>query len=83
VPDKAALGTCLAAMLPPVGLLGAIEYYHAGYINVRFSALIAVGLLIGAFFGAKVMLDIPPGMVRRLYGGLLAVVAARMLLFGK
>jgi uncharacterized protein len=80
--EKSALGTCLAALIPPVGLLGALEYYRAGHMNVRFAALIALGLLIGGLFGARIMLEIPPGLVKRLYGGFLALIAAQML-FGK
>jgi uncharacterized membrane protein YfcA len=81
--DKAALGTSLAALIPPVGLLGAIEYYRAGYMNMRFAALIAVGLVVGALFGAKIMLGLPPHVAKRVYGVFLAIIAARMLLFGK
>ncbi len=81
--DKAALGTSLAALIPPVGLLGAMEYYRAGYINIRYASLIAVGLVIGALFGAKIMLGLPPHVAKRIYGVFLAVIAARMLFFGK
>ncbi len=81
--EKTALGTCLAALIPPVGLLGAMEYHRAGYMNIRYAALIAAGLLIGGYFGARLMLDIPPGLVRRLYGGFLAIIAIRMLVFSK
>ncbi|MBI5628967.1 MAG: TSUP family transporter, partial [Candidatus Rokubacteria bacterium] len=38
-----ALGTSLAALIPPVGLLGAFEYYRNGHMNLKFAALIALG----------------------------------------
>jgi uncharacterized membrane protein YfcA len=81
--ETAALGTSLAALIPPVGLLGAVEYYRTGNMNIRYAALIALGLFVGAFFGAKIMLGLPPGLAKRLYGGFLAVIAVRMLFFGK
>ena len=78
-----AIGTSLAALIPPVGLLGAMEYYRNGYINLRYAALVAVGIFLGAYFGARIMTNLPPELIRRLYGVLLLVVAARMLLTGK
>jgi hypothetical protein len=78
-----AIGTSLAALIPPVGLLGAIEYYRNGHINMKYAALIAFGLFVGAYFGAKLTLGLSPLLVRRLYAGFLIVVAGRMLIFGK
>src|SRR5690242_18711015 len=62
-----ATGTSLAALIPPVGLLGALEYYRNGYMNIRFAALIAIGLFIGAIFGAKIMIGLPPATAKRIY----------------
>jgi uncharacterized membrane protein YfcA len=81
--DLEAIGTSLAALIPPAGLLGALEYYRNGYVNVRFAALLAVGLFAGAWFGAKIVMPLPPHVIRRLYGAFLALVAARMLVMGK
>jgi uncharacterized membrane protein YfcA len=78
-----AIGTSLAALIPPVGLLGAIEYYRNGYINLKYAGLIAVGLFVGAWFGARIMMPLPPHVIRRIYGGFLALMAARMLVMGK
>ena len=78
-----AIGTSLAALVPPVGLLGAMEFYRNGYINLRYAALVAAGLFLGAYFGARIMVNLPPELIRRLYGLFLLVVAARMLLMGK
>jgi len=78
-----AIGTSLGALIPPVGLLGAIEYYRNGYINLRYAALVALGLFVGAYFGARIMVGLPPQLIRRLYGGFLLIISIRMLLAGK
>jgi uncharacterized protein len=78
-----AIATSLAALIPPVGLLGAAEYYSKGYIHIRYALLIALGLFVGAFFGARIMIGLPPHLIRRLYAGFLILVAARMLITGK
>lgn len=78
-----ALGTSLAALIPPVGLLGAMEYWRNGHVNLKFAALIALGLFIGAYFGARITLGLSPELVRKLYAIFLLVVAARILIFGK
>jgi uncharacterized membrane protein YfcA len=83
VPELEAIGTSLAALIPPVGLLGAAEYYRTGHMNLRYAALIAVGLFAGAYFGARIMIALPPTVVRRIYAGFLFVVATRMLVMGK
>jgi uncharacterized membrane protein YfcA len=81
--ETEAIATSLAALIPPVGLLGAAEYYGKGYINIRYAALIALGLFIGAFFGARITIGLAPHIIRRIYAGFLIVIAARMLVMGK
>ena len=31
------IGTSLAALIPPVGLLGALEYYRNGHVNLKYA----------------------------------------------
>ena len=78
-----ALGTSLAALVPPVGLLGALEYHRGGYVHLKEAAVIAAGLFAGAFFGARIIISLPPETIRRIYAAFLLVVAARMILTGK
>ncbi len=81
--DLDAIATSLAALIPPVGLLGALEYYRGGYINIRYAALLAAGLFIGAFFGAKIMMGIPAVYIRKMYGLFLLAISVRLLVWGK
>src|SRR6185503_19100312 len=77
-----AIGTSLAALIPPVGLLGAFEYYRNGHIHIKVALLIALGLFVGAYFGAKISMPLSPIAMRRLYATFLIVVAVRMMISG-
>jgi uncharacterized membrane protein YfcA len=81
--DLEAIGTSLAALVPPAGLLGAIEYYRNGYVNIRYALVIAACLLIGAYFGARIMISLPPAAIKRMYALLMIVIASKWLLTGK
>lgn len=76
-----AIGTSLAALIPPVGLLGAYEYYRNGYVNLKYAGIIALALFVGAWFGARIMIPLPPHVIKRIYGVFLLIMGGRMLLF--
>ena len=80
-PIATAAGTSLAALLLPVGLFGALEYYRAGHVDVQAAAVIAVGLLVGAYFGARLGTSLSPEVAQRAFGIFLLVVGARLTLF--
>jgi uncharacterized membrane protein YfcA len=73
-------GTSLAALLLPVGLLGAIEYYRRGEVVVSYAVILALGLFVGVLLGAKLAGAVSDLALRRAFGGLLLVVAGRLLL---
>ncbi|HET7790230.1 MAG TPA: sulfite exporter TauE/SafE family protein [Gemmatimonadales bacterium] len=72
-------GTSLASLLLPVGLLGTLEYYRRGQVRVGYAALIAAGLLVGAYLGARVAGSVSDIVLRRAFGGFLLLVAVRLL----
>ena len=67
--------TSLAAMLLPVGALGVMAYYKAGYINLKESLWISLGLLLGSFFGAELAISVDEKLLSKLYAGFLLYVA--------
>jgi uncharacterized protein len=67
--------TSLAAMLLPVGVLGVVAYYKAGYINLRNALWISVGLLTGSFFGAELAVSVDVKVLSKLYAAFLLYVA--------
>jgi uncharacterized protein len=74
-----AQGTSLAVMLPPIGILAAYNYYKAGHLNLKYAFIIAAAFIIGAYFGSGFALQIPMHTLRKIFGFVLAGVAAYMI----
>lgn len=74
-----AQGTTLIAMIPPIGILAAIEYYRAGHADIKTAAIIAAFFIVGAFMGSKIALKIDPYVLRKIFGFLLLYISVRMI----
>ena len=75
---QTATGTSLAIFLFPVGLFGAFSYYKEGNVRVVPALLLALGVLCGSPFGAKIAQQMSPLMLRRSFAVFLVLVAVRM-----
>lgn len=69
-----AIGTSLAVLLPPVGLAAVFEYYRNGNVDILAAVLIALGLLIGAWFGARFAIKSSETSLRTCFGCFLIVL---------
>lgn len=81
--QKMAQGTSLGILLLPVGILGVIQYYKQGYIDMKVVVVISLGFLIGSFLGSKIALSLPQETVKKVFAGLMIIVAVKMLFFDK
>lgn len=77
-----ATGTSLAVLLLPVGVLAVWNYYKAGNVNWLAALVIGVGFVAGAYFSSTYALTLPPGTVKKVFGGVM-IIAAIKLIFGK
>ena len=77
VPEKAT-GTSLAALLLPVGALGAWHYYRNNYVDLRAAIMIALGLFFGAWLGAQIALKLPAKDLQRAFAVFLVFVAGHL-----
>ncbi len=81
--QKFATGTSVGAQILPIGILGAIVYYHNGKLNLMYALLIAIGLVVGNLFGALFANQsfISSQTMKKLYGIFLLLIGLRYLLF--
>jgi hypothetical protein len=79
--QQMAQGTSLAVMLPPIGIIATYNYWKAGQVDWKVALILAVTFIIGSYFGSKLALNIPQPALKKIFGVLLLLVAARMLLW--
>ncbi len=76
--QKKAQGTTLMMMVPPIGILAAIEYYRAGEGSIIAAAILAAAFIIGEFLGAKVAVKLNSDILRKIFAVYIAAIAVRM-----
>ncbi len=75
-----AQGTCLAILLPPIGILAAMKYHQHGHINWVIAGFIALGFVFGAYFGADWVQSVPGPQLKKAFGLFLIVLGLKMIL---
>src|SRR3954468_9954263 len=75
---QTATGTSLGALLLPVGALGAWEYYRRGHLNITAALWIALGLFLGAWFGARLAQSLSGPQLQKAFAIFLVLMAIRV-----
>ncbi|MDB5279289.1 MAG: permease [Ferruginibacter sp.] len=81
--QKMAQGTSLGILLLPVGLLGVIQYYKQGYVDLKIVMIISAGFFVGSLLGSKLALSISQETMKKIFAAILILVAVKMLFFEK
>jgi uncharacterized membrane protein YfcA len=77
-----AQGTGLFVLSMPVVIFAVINYWKTDNVNWKFGLIVASTFLVGAYFGSKLSLKLSPGMVKLVFGILLAYVSIRLMMSG-
>ena len=83
MPIREATGTSLIALLLPVGGLGVYQFWKMGNItlnNLKFGLLIAVGIFLGTYLGARLSANLPDKVIRYLFAFTMFAVGIKFLL---
>lgn len=79
--QKLAQGTSLGILLLPVGILGVIQYYRQGYLNVNYVIIISLAFVVGSFLGSKLALTMNEDKVKKIFAVVMMLIAVKMLFF--
>ena len=77
-----AQGTSLFVLSMPVVIFAVINYWKTDNVNWKFGLIVASTFVVGAYFGSKLSLKLSPGMVKFVFGILLAYVSIRLMMSG-
>ena len=81
--QQEAQGTSLGLLLLPVGILGVINYYKNGYVDMRAVGLLAGGFIVGNYFGSKMALSLPQLTLKKIFAIFMILIAFKMLFMDK
>jgi len=81
--QKQAQGTSLGILLLPIGILGVIQYYKQGEIDLKVVVIVSLAFLIGNFFGSKFAISLSDAVLKKTFAILMVLIAVKMLFFDK
>ena len=73
-----AQGTSLAMMLPPIGILAALNYHSEQSVEWTYAACLAITFVIGAWLGSKWSIKLSPTVVRLFFAAFMFYTASIM-----
>jgi uncharacterized protein len=81
-------GTSLLMMLPPIGVLAAINYFKSSHMQqdhkyLVFALILSVSFILGGYMGSKISISIDKVTLQKVFGTVLLFVAIKMLFFSK
>lgn len=76
--QQQAQGTTLAILVPPIGIMAAYAYYQQGYVDLKIAALICLGFIFGGWIGAKIAVNLPQDILKKVFAISLFLISIKM-----
>lgn len=80
--QHAAQGTSLFVLSLPVVVLAVMNYWKSGQVNWQYGLIIATTFVIGGFVGSKLSLKLSSGMVKLIFGIIMAYISFKLVVSG-
>ncbi|MFH1196236.1 MAG: TSUP family transporter [bacterium] len=78
--QKAAQGTSLGLLLLPIGILAVMNYYKAGFINLKAVLIMVVTFVIGSYISSKFAVNLPDTILKKVFAVFLLIYALKLLI---
>ena len=78
-----ATGTSLGILLLPAGIFAVMNYYKKGYVDVKVVMLLFAGFLVGGLLGSRLSINLPEGVLKKVFAIALLLIAGKVLFFDK
>ena len=76
--QQQAQGTSIAMLLPPIGLLAFINYYKAGFVDIKAATLLVITFLIGSYITSKYVVTFPEYTLKKIFGVFLLLYSIKL-----
>ena len=79
--QQTAQGTSLFLLLLPIGILGVMNYYKAGYVDLKVALVVSSTFILGVYFGSKLAISIDQNLVKKIFAVFVIIVGLKMLIW--
>lgn len=77
-----AQGTSLGLLLPPVGALAVMNYYKAGFVDIKAALIMVITFLIGSYLSSLFAIQLSETIIKKIFAVFLLAYSIK-LFFGK
>lgn len=77
--QQQAQGTSLGLLLPPIGILAVMNYYKAGYVDIRAIIIMCITFLVGSWLSSKFAVSLPTYVLKRIFAVFMIIYAIKLL----
>jgi uncharacterized membrane protein YfcA len=77
-----AQGTSLGLLLPPVGALAVMNYYKAGFVDIKAALIMVITFLIGSYLSSLLAIQLSETIIKKIFAVFLLAYSIK-LFFGK
>ena len=77
--DHRAHATAIAVILP-LTVVSSFFYIRENFLDVRLTAVVAMGGIVGGYLGARLLEHVPENVLRKVFGIFMIIAAVRMML---
>jgi|TARA_B110000438_G_C15679900_1_gene591870 hypothetical protein len=75
-----AQGTSLAVLTLPVVIIGAMNYYQSGNVDIKAALAIAVFFCVGIYFGSKIAQTVSADTLKIFFGLFMVLVGIKLVI---
>ena len=79
---KPAIGTSLAALIPPIGIFAATTLYKQGFGDINAAMYMALLFTIASFFSAKLTIKVDTDILSKIFG-IFTIICGLYIFFNK
>jgi uncharacterized protein len=78
--QQQAQGTSLAFLLLPIGIFAVMNYYKAGFVDIKAAAIMCATFVLGSYLSSYMAVTIPAIYLKRTFGVFTFLVSLKFLI---
>ncbi|MGD1005717.1 MAG: sulfite exporter TauE/SafE family protein [Ignavibacteriaceae bacterium] len=73
-----AQGTSLGLLLPPVGALAVMNYYKAGFVDIKAALIMVITFLIGSYLSSLFAIQLSETIIKKIFAVFLLAYSIKL-----